>query len=194
MMTKNTILKGVLTIATLAFLLGAVMDLGTMVSFGGSLTSNIVANANVLPTCFISLSPSTITFTAMSPTQNTMTTSNAVTDNDVGGNAAASILVAGGTGTYSGSWSSATWVGTTAGDANTIGITNTVYLGATEQYYTAFQATNSITNTLSSTIGTVAAPNTLATTTNVVLYFGMAIPAAQHADTYTTNILIENSC
>lgn len=191
MKVENTIMKGVLVIATMAFLLGAVLDLGTLVSFGGTLTSNVIANVVVQSTCYISISNSLITFT-LGPTQNTITLPNVITDTDSGGNAAATILISGGTGNaLNAQTGTGNWIGTTSGDANTIYITNTVYGTSTG---TAYGAGTAVTSILTSTGQTIPAPTQGSPTQSTTLYFGMAVPAAQHADTYTTNIVLENSC
>jgi hypothetical protein len=191
MQLKRTILGGVLVVATMAFLLGAAMDLGGLISYGGTLTGNVIANVVVSSTCYISLSNTLITFT-LSPTQNTMTLTNVITDSDVGGNAQATILISGGTGnTLNAQTGTGNWIGTTSGDANTIYITNTVYGTSTS---TAYGSGTAITSVLTSTGSTVAAPTTGSPTQSTTLFLGMAVPAAQNADTYTTNIVLENSC
>jgi len=186
------ILGGVLTAATFAFLMGAVLDLGSLVSFGGTLTGNVVANANVLSTCYIGLSNTVVTFTPLSPTQNTLTTSNAITVFDNGGNAASTIMISGGTGNALNSQTgTGNWIGVSSNNANTIYITNTVYSNSAATNYWAGSA---ITPSLSSTGYTLTAPTIQTPNTVFTIYLGMGIPPAQHPDTYTTNIVLETSC
>lgn len=189
---KRMILGGVLTAATFAFLMGAVIDLGSLVSFGGTLTGNVVANANVLSTCYIGLSNTVVTFTPLAPTQNTLTTSNAVTVFDNGGNAASTILISGGTGNaLNAQTGTGNWIGVSANNANTIYITNTVFSSSSATNYWAATA---ITPSLASTSITLPAPTIGTPNTVVTVWLGMGIPPAQHPDTYTANIVLETTC
>ena len=188
---KRMILGGVLTVATLVFFLGAMVGLGSLVSFGGAATTNVVANVIVSSVCYISLSNSVVLWT-LGPSQNSITTSNAITDTDQGGNAPANILISGGTGNaLNAQTGTGNWIGTTAGDTNTIAISNTVYSNAGATLYGAGTA---VTSSLALTGYTIAAPTQGSPTQATTIYLGMAVPPGQHADTYTTNIVIENSC
>jgi hypothetical protein len=184
---KKTILGGVLAVATLALLLGAVADVGSLISFGGTLTSNVVANVIVQKACYISLSNTVVNFGSI-PAGSNGITSNAITDNDLGGDAVATILIAGGTGGSTFWYQTGNWLGTSA--ANTIGVANTLYSGSSQVTYTG----TAVTNTLTSTGLTVAAPTQSSPSASTTVYLGMGIPGGTLADTYTTNIVIENSC
>ena len=192
MLQRRGFLEGLLIAATLAVVLGAALGIGGLVTPATIVTSNVIMNVVVTSTCFISLSNSLITFTPLAPSSNTITTSNLITVSDNGGNSAATLLIAGGT-WGAGTWyGSGNWIGTVENpDTNTIGITNTVYGSSSSMYYGAGFP---ITNTLTSTGFTILAPTQANPLQSTNIYFGMGIPPGAAADTYTTNIILENSC
>ncbi|MGC8622419.1 MAG: hypothetical protein ACP5SJ_00880 [Candidatus Micrarchaeia archaeon] len=139
--------------------------------------SFVTAKVDVLPTCYISLSTNAISFGSLVPTSNTPT-NNVVTDSDPNGNVQASILVSGST------WNSI------ATPSIGFGTSNTLWSASSQTSYTG----NALTSTVTSTGITIAAPNTIDTTTNSPIYFGLAVPAGTPAGTYQQTITIENSC
>lgn len=188
---KRMILGGVLSAATLAFIFTALVALGSLVSFGGTLTSNVVGTTTVLKVCYISLSNTAVLFgggSGMAP-GSAIPTQNVITDSDPGGNAQATVLIAAGTGNALGYYSNAIWLGTSS--ANQIGISNTVYSASLN---TAWNSATALSTTLSSTGITITAPSIGTPTTSASVFLGMNVPSGTPADTYTTNIVIENSC
>lgn len=177
----------------LAFLFGAALDLGSIITLAATTASaNVIATVAVSSTCYISLSNTVITFIPLSPTANTITTMNAITDTDLGGNVQTSILIAGGTAAFGMLYGSGNWIGTAYNpDTNTIGITNTVYGASSSVLY---GSGTRITNSLTPTGYTIPTPTQASPSQSTTVYLGMGIPPVTAADTYTTNIVLENSC
>lgn len=149
----------------------------------GSTTQTVTANVVVQGVCYISLFPSGISFGTLTPTA-TYNTNVIVSDNDVGGNTAANVLIEATSG------SGATlgyWIGP---GSNTIPVGNTLYNGGSLGSY----AGNALTNSLVVTAINVPAPNIVVTTTTANVFFGLGVPGGTAGGTYTQNILIENSC
>jgi len=139
-----------------------------------STSNSVTITANVVGTCYISLSPNSIDFGALSPTAN-VPTNFGVNDIDNGGNVAASLLV------YGGDWT---------GPA-TFGISNTTW-NATSG--TPFSTASHLTGTAATTGISIPAPTPSDTATSNSIYFGLGIPPGTPAGTYTQIITIENSC
>lgn len=135
-------------------------------AFANTVTSNIVASVNVPAVCGISLGASTINFGAIVPGSN-VPTANAITDNNIGGDINANVLVSGTDWTYG---------------SGTVG--NTLYSPTSQATYTGTSLTGSLVPT-SVWIGAGAANS---------LYFGLGIPIGTLAGSYTQTITIENSC
>jgi hypothetical protein len=160
-----------------------------MLAFGSSSPSTVSASANIANTCFISLSNTAINFGSGLVPGAGANTANAVTDNDINGNVAANILVAGGI-------AQGAVPPFTAADsiwqsgANSFGITNTVEDGATH----ASIVGNDVTNALVDTAIQITAPTQGTPSQSKTIYFGLNIPGGTPAGTYTTNIIIENLC
>ena len=152
-------------------------------AFANSATSNVVATANVEAVCYINLSVNSIDFGNLFPTENTPTTQNVV-DFDNGGNVAANVI----------------FLATTWNDiSNTIigfGASNTTYSNTyNTPWASAFGDGNYLTTNAETANGiSVAAPSFTDQSTNVPIYFGLAIPPAQTAGSYNQIIYIENSC
>lgn len=146
-------------------------------------STNVVATANVEAVCYINLSVNSIDFGSLFPTQNTPTTQN-VLDIDNGGNIAANVLL----------------LATTWNDiSNTItgfGASNTTYSNTyNTPWASAFGDGNYLTTTSELANGiSVSAPSSGNPSTNVPIYFGLAIPRAQTAGQYNQIIYVENSC
>ncbi len=138
------------------------------------LSGNAVAGSTVpitfnLANCFVSLSTNVINFGGIAPNANTPT-SYSVTDNDLG-TVGASIYLSG-----------SAWNGLIVSD--TFGIGNTLWSPTSLGTY----AGNALSSSYNS-MGIVIAPSGSNT-----IYFGLGIPKGTPKDTYTQNILIENSC
>ena len=146
-------------------------------------TSNVVATANVEAVCYINLSVNSIDFGNMFPTENVPTNQN-VLDIDNGGNIAANVL-----------FQATTWNDI----SNTIigfGASNTTYSNTyNTPWASAFGDGNYLTTSPELANGIVVpAPSFNAQSTNVPIYFGLAIPPAQTAGQYNQIIYVENSC
>lgn len=141
-----------------------------------STSNSVTITANVVGTCYISLSPNSIDFGTLSPDAN-VPTNFGVNDIDNGGNVAASLLVYGGN-----------WIGPTPA---TFGVSNTTW-DATSG--TSFSTASHLTGTPVTTGISIPAPTTSNTATSNSIYFGLGIPPATTAGTYQQTITIENSC
>ena len=148
-----------------------------------STTTNVVATANVEAVCYINLSVNSIAFGNMYPTENVPTTQN-VLDIDNGGNVAANVL----------------FVATTWNDisSNSIGFgaSNTTYSNTyNTPWASAFNDGNYLTTSIATANGIVVpSPSFTTQSTNVPIYFGLAIPPAQTAGQYNQIIYVENTC
>jgi hypothetical protein len=139
-----------------------------------SVTLTVPTTANVVPFCYISLSTNTINFGSIAPGAN-VPTANTVVVSNPGGNAAANVLVDG-----------TNW----ASSSSSFGVSNTIWDVSSQTTYNGVALSNS----LAITGIILAAPNTVNTITSNDIYFGLGVPTATVAGTYTQNILIENSC
>ena len=137
----------------------------------GPATSSLTANVQGF--CSISLSPTSINFGSIAASANVPTNS-LITDTDSGGNVQASVLVKG-----------TDWSGT-----GSFGVSNTLYSSSSQGAYTG----NALTNTLTITGITIAAPTQGSPSTNSPIYFGLGVPAGAPAGAYSQTITIENSC
>ena len=169
--------------AVTIFILGMRAYLPFAVANTSTSTSNVTATANVEAVCYITLSVNSIDFGNMFPTQNTPTTQN-VLDIDNGGNVAANVL-----------FQATTWNDI----SNTIvgfGASNTTYSNTyNTPWASAFGDGNYLTTNAALANGiNVAAPTFQNQSTNVPIYFGLAIPRAQTAGQYNQIIYVENSC
>jgi len=151
---------------------------GTIYSQPSSNTLSVTVN--VLPTCYISLSATSINFGTMPSGTNTGTTWNGILDSDPGGNSQATIQVAGGNWIYSSNTAISFYV------ANTVwSSTNTVsYSGGTPLTLPPAVSANII----------VPAPTQSTPTTSNTIYFGLGVPGGTKVGAYTQNIIIENQC
>ena len=139
----------------------------------GSGPASVSLTANVQGFCSISLNPTSINFGSIAASAN-VPTNQLITDTDSNGNAQASVLVEG-----------TDWTG-----AGTFGVSNTLYSSSSQTTYTG----NALTNTLTTTGITVAAPTQSNPSTNSPIYFGLGVPAGAPAGAYSQTITIENSC
>ncbi|MCL5093458.1 MAG: hypothetical protein M1128_03250 [Candidatus Marsarchaeota archaeon] len=137
----------------------------------------ITAMADVQGTCYIALSTNTISFGSIVSNAD-VPTNVLVTDTDNGGNVASSLLVEGN------DWTQ------TSNSLTTFGVGNTKWDATSQGSY----AGTALTNSLFTTGISIAAPNTLDTTTSNNIYFGLYIPGGTPAGTYSQDITIENSC
>ena len=139
-----------------------------------SATNTLTANVLVPASCFISLSSNAITFGALVP-GGSYNTNVPITDNDIGGNAQATLYVEGGDWSYL---------------SNTIAVGNTLWNPSSASSYVG----NSLTSGFASTGLVLPAPSLGTPTTSNVVYFGVKIPGGTPSGTYTQTITIENSC
>lgn len=178
-------LSAVIAIVALAVLSLALITFiqAPQVSYAGTLSNTVSASATVSSVCYITLTPTSINFGSIASGANVLTNVQ-VTDNDINGNAAANVLIGGGTGPvspYNGVWVSG---------GNSFGIANTLFSGASQASYTG----TAVTNTLTLTTIYVGAPTQASPFVANSIYFGLNIPGGTAAGSYTTNIVIENSC
>ena len=148
-----------------------------------STTTNVVATANVEAVCYINLSVNSIDFGSLAPTMNTPTTQNVV-DIDKGGNVAASVI-----------FQATTW-NEISNTLTTFGASNTTYSNTyNTPWASAFDDGNYLVTTAEVANGIVVpSPSFSNPSTNVPIYFGLAIPPAQTAGQYNQIIYIENTC
>ncbi|MGC8687672.1 MAG: hypothetical protein ACP5RM_03165 [Candidatus Micrarchaeia archaeon] len=147
----------------------------TQLKYNQSSSSNTVTLvANVVGTCYISLSTNSISFGNVYASAN-VPTNVLVTDYDNNGNVAATLMVSG-----------TNWQGATT----TFGVSNTLWSAASQSSYTG----NALTSTLTSTGITVPAPTQSSPTQSAPIYFGLAVPPGTPGGSYTQTITIENSC
>jgi hypothetical protein len=154
---------------TLALALGSVAFATT--------TSNVTANVAVESVCYIGLSTNAISFGSLYPTAQ-HADNVIVTDSDPNGNAAANVIV------FGGNWISG---------LNSFGVSNTTWSATSSN---TFLTTNPLTtSTNPTTTGiTIATPTTSANDPSNSIYFGLNVPGAIPAGTYTQTIVVENSC
>jgi len=145
-------------------------------------SNTLSVTVNVLSTCYISLNATSINFGTVLSGANTLTTWNGILDSDPGGNAPATIEVAG-----------SNWIYST-NSAITFYVANTVYSGTNTISYSQAYPSNSLSLTLTSTGLTVAAPTQATPTTSTKIYFGLGVPGGAKAGAYTQNIIIGNQC
>ncbi|MFP3278367.1 MAG: hypothetical protein RXO43_02280 [Candidatus Micrarchaeota archaeon] len=142
-------------------------------------TSNVLSvTVNVLPTCYISLSPTSINFGTLA-TGTTSTTWNGITDTDTGGNAQATIYVYGGNWIYS------------SNPAISFYVANTVWSPTNSGSY---NSGTPLTLSLVNTGIIVPAPTQSNPSTSNTVYFEVAVPGGAPVGAYTQNIVIANQC
>ncbi|MGC8688036.1 MAG: hypothetical protein ACP5RQ_01395 [Candidatus Micrarchaeia archaeon] len=174
MTSKRTILSIATAMLIAAIALSSVFLFEPLVT--ATATNTVTASANVVGTCYISLSSNTINFGNILPNAN-VPTNMLITDYDNGGNVAANILISGTNWTYS---------------SYSFGVSNTLWSASMQSTYTGTALT--LTPTLTSTGIVIPTPTQTSTTTSNNIYFGLAIPAGTPAGVYTQTITIENSC
>ncbi len=177
-MEFNLRLDKLLIFATVLSGLATVMLLGPDVGMVYASSSNtLIATANILSVCYVSLAPNAIAFGGNAGITPGLTSSaNSITDSDLNGNTQASILL------YGTDWAS--------GSNNFIG-SNTLWSSTLTGSYAP------ISNTISSPTNTgmtVAAPTLSSNPTSTTIYFELHVPGATPAGLYTHTITIENSC
>ena len=147
-------------------------------------SNTLSVTVNVLSTCYISLNATSINFGTVLSGANTGTTWNGILDSDPGGNAQATIEVAG-----------SNWIYST-NNAITFYVANTVYSGTnTISYSQAFPSNSlSLYPAFESTNIIVPAPTQSTSTTSNEIYFGLGVPGGTEVGAYTQNIIIANEC
>ncbi|MEM0154970.1 MAG: hypothetical protein QW814_04015 [Methanothrix sp.] len=146
------------------------------VSFAATGSNTVItANVAVESVCYISLSPNAISFGSLYPTA-THADNVLVTDSDPNGNVAANVLVSGGN-----------WINGT----QSFGVSNTTWSATSSN---TFLTTNPLTTTPTITGISIAAPTISANTPSNSIYFGLSVPGAIPAGTYTQTITISNAC
>jgi hypothetical protein len=139
--------------------------------FATSSTSNVLANVVVSSVCEISLAPNAITFGNVAP--GTFHPTNVLVTDSNNGNANANSIDIEGT-----NWILTSSVG--------FGVSNTTYnMVSSSSAITGVQLSNTLTPVTGSVVP-AGGSNTI--------YFGVNVPVAQAAGTYTQNIILENSC
>jgi len=142
-------------------------------------TSNVLSvTVNVLPTCYISLSPNSINFGTLA-TGTTSTTWNGITDTDNGGNVQATINVWGGNWIYSSNTAISFYVANTVWSPTNTGI---------------YSSGTPLTLTPVSTNIIVPAPTQSNPSTSNTVYFEVGVPGGAPVGAYTQNIIIANQC
>ncbi len=158
--------------------LGNVIFQNSCPGYSSSANDVVSTTVNIIGTCYITLSTNTIIFGTISPGAN-VPTNKQITDNDVGGNAGATIYIGAGN-----------WI---AG-ANNFGAQNTTWAATTQSTYIGSSVPNTgISNAVNTGI-VIVAPTVGTSTQGASIFFGLGIPLGTPASTYTQNILIQNSC
>lgn len=137
---------------------------------GNTSTANAVGAVNIIPTCFISLSPNTINFGALEPGGN-HNTNELVQDLDSGGNVNANVVLEG-----------TNWIS----GSNSFYVTNTLWDSSNDASFSG----NALLLAPGSVTPIVVPPNNVPAN----IYFGLSIPQFQAVGIYTQNILVFNSC
>jgi hypothetical protein len=140
------------------------------------LTNTIIANVIVPSICYTFVSPTAITFGNVIVGSN-YATNVPVTDNDVGGNFAATMYVDGN--------SNFVYL------SNNIYVTNTLYSNSNQG--TLYTGT-ALSNALSTANIYMPAPTQTSTTTTNYIYFGQGVPGGQAPGLYTSAFTISNQC
>ena len=138
-------------------------------------TNTVTANVAVEAVCYISLSPNAISFGSLYPTA-AHADNVIVTDSDPYGNVAANVLLSGGN-----------WIS----GSNSFGVSNTTWSAVSSN---TFLTTTQLTATPVVTGITIATPTPSANSPSNSIYFGLSVPGAIPAGTYTQTITISNSC
>ncbi|MEM0086889.1 MAG: hypothetical protein QXT36_01305 [Candidatus Micrarchaeaceae archaeon] len=169
----NVVLPVVMFAAFTALTALTVFQFQVQIFGANSAPSNVVANVAVGNVIYLSVSPNTINFGNLYPAGAAYDTNVLVTDNDIGGNMGANILVEGGN-----------WIG----PSSSFGVGNTLWDATTQNTYigTALSAT------FANTLIFIPAPTLSTPTTSNNIYFGLSIPGGTPAGVYTQNILFEN--
>ncbi|MGC8680012.1 MAG: hypothetical protein ACP5T6_01785 [Candidatus Micrarchaeia archaeon] len=137
----------------------------------------VTAYANVIGTCYISLSTNNINFNSIYASAN-VPTNVLVIDSDNGGNAAASLLISGGNWIYS------------TNSLLQFGVTNTLWNPSSLTTYSG----NTLTSNLINTGITIPAPTQSNPNSSNNIYFGLGVPGGTPAGSYTQTIVIDNTC
>jgi hypothetical protein len=155
--------------------------LGGVALVYGSSSNTITATATVNGVCAINIqSGGSINFfpSGAVPGQTTTAAGNqVVTANNLGSNIAANILVEG-----------SAWTGT---GSNTLGVSNTVWDGTSG---TTYSNSIALTGSLVDTGVVLQTPSISSPSKSNTIYFGLGIPEATPADTYTQTITLDISC
>lgn len=161
-----------IAVAAIAFsILFAIQSGIPLVFAANQIAPNVVATATVPLSCAISLNPSTgFNFANTVPGSNTVTLPNSIVDTN-GGNAGTVVWI------YGGNW---------IGGGSSFGVTNTVWSVTTA---TGYGVANQLTLTNSNTALVIAASGGANS-----IFFGLAVPTGQAANTYTQNVVITNVC
>ena len=139
--------------------------------FATSSTSNVLANVVVSSVCEISLAPNAITFSNVAPGTFHPTDVAVIDTND--GNANANSIDIEGT----------NWI-----------LTSIVGFGVSNTTYNMVSSSSAITGVQLSDALTPVSNSVVAYDGSNTIYFGVNVPIAQTAGTYTQNIILENSC
>ncbi len=162
-----------LTMAVGAAFLSALFVLGiSLSSVAAASTNTVIANVVVGNVIYLSLTPNTLNLGNVYPSTATFTNSLA-TDNDIGGNIAANILIKGTGFVY---------------NANSIGVSNTLWSATTQSTY----AGTALTTSFADTSIIVPQPTQSTPSQSNSIYLGFNIPASTPPGLYTQTISFEN--
>ncbi len=161
----------VATAAIVTFSILFMVQFGLPLAFAANqIAPNVILTVNVPTVCEVSLSPTTLNFGTVIPSQNTIYTNQNVIDTN-NGNGGATIWVYGGN-----------WIG--ANTALTFGVANTTWATSNTAYGSGHALTQ-----ISTSTGVSATPQAPGT-----VWWGLGIPAGQTANVYSQNIIITNVC
>ena len=170
---SSKLLGGAVVVAAAVVTLSALfmIQFGLPLAFAANqIAPNVILTVNVPTVCEVSLSPTTLNFGTVIPSQNTIYTNQNVIDTN-NGNGDATIWVYGGN-----------WIG--ANTALTFGVGNTVWAASNTAYGSGTALTQiSATTSVSTNPGS---PGTV--------WWGLGIPAGQTANVYSQTIIITNVC
>ncbi len=147
----------------------SVIALHSSIAYANSPNQNVNANVVVPSTCYLAVTPVTISFGSLPPGSN-YATNVLVTGSDVDGNANSYLYVSGGN-----------WIATSH-----FGVSNTTWNPTSMVSYAGNSLSTTPTNTL------IQIP--FGAGTSNVIYFGLNVPGATPAGTYTQTITLYASC
>ena len=159
----------VVAIFALAVALFSALYLHSGITYATSTNENVNANVVVPSTCYLGVTPNTISFGSVPP-GSSYPTNVLVTASDTNGNVNSYLFVSGGN-----------WIATSH-----FGVTNTSWDPTSQTTYAGTALTTVPTNTL--------IPLSFGPSTSNDIYFGLNVPGGTAAGTYTQTITMYASC